>query len=330
MLRLSPEGYNRFIQANKFDAHYGGSEANVAVSLSNYGLNTEFVTKLPENDLGQAAINSLRKLGVGINQIIRGDGRLGVYFMEKGASQRPSKIIYDRKSSSLATVGLDEFNWDEIFKNTNFFHFSGITPALSDNLAKICLEACIEAKKRNILVSCDLNYRNNLWSKEKANKVMSKIMPYVDICVGNEEDISDIFGIKPKNTDVINGDLSYGSYKDVARQVHDNFRCSIVACTLRTSISASDNKWTAMLFDGEKFYQAKEYDMHIVDRVGGGDSFVAGLIYGLNQKMDLQKSLDFATAASCLKHTIEGDFNMVTVEEVNKLASGDGSGRVQR
>lgn len=330
MLRLSPEGYNRFIQANNFDVHYGGSEANVAVSLSNFGISTSFVTRLPDNDLGKSAMNSLRQFGVGTDQIIFGGERIGIYFMEKGASQRPSKIIYDRKYSSISTLEVSDFNWDEIFKDADYFHFSGITPALSDNLAKICLNACKIAKDKGLIVSCDLNYRNKLWTKSKANEVMSKIIPYVDICVGNEEDISDIFGIKPENTDVTQGKLSYGSYKNVAKQVHDKFGCSIVACTLRTSMSASDNKWTSMLFDGDNFYSSEEYDMHIIDRVGGGDSFVAGLLYGLNQKMSLQESLDFATAASCLKHTIEGDFNMVTVDEVNKLALGDGSGRVQR
>ena len=330
MLRLSPEGFNRFVQADKFNVHYGGSEANVAFSLANYGINTSCVTKLPDNEIGQSAFNKLRQFGVGTSNIINEGERLGIYYLEKGASQRPSKVIYDRSNSAIAESGLDDFNWDEIFKDSNWFHFSGITPALSDNLAKICLIACKKAKEYGIAVSCDLNYRAKLWSEDKAKKVMTKIMKYVDICIANEEDIEKVFGIKAGNTDVNQGKLDYESYKVVADELLNKFNLSKVACTLRTSLSASDNKWTSMLYDGDEFYQANEYEIHIVDRVGGGDSFVAGLIYGFLNNISNEDSLAFATAASCLKHSIEGDFNLVSVEEVQSLASGNSSGRVQR
>ena len=330
MLRLSPEGFNRFVQADKFDVNYGGSEANVAFSLANYGVNSIFVTKLPDNDIGQSAYNKLRQFGVNTSKIIKGGERLGIYYMEKGASQRPSKVIYDRFNSAISQSNIDDFNWDEIFKDVNWFHFSGITPALSDNLAEICLIACKKAKQLNITVSCDLNYRAKLWSEDKANAIMSELMKYVDVCIANEEDIEKVFRIKAENTDVNQGQLDYNSYKIVAKEVLNKFNLSKIACTLRTSISASDNKWTAILYDGKEFYQSEEYEIHIVDRVGGGDSFVAGLIYGFLSDFSNQDSLEFATAASCLKHSIEGDFNLVSVDEVRSLASGNASGRVQR
>lgn len=330
MLRLSPEGYNRFVQADKFDINYGGSEANVALSLVNYNMNSTFITKLPSNEIGQSALNKLRQYGVNTSKIKMDGERIGIYYMEKGASQRPSKVIYDRSNSAISNANLDDFNWDEIFNNAKWFHFSGITPALSDNLAEICLEACKKAKKNNITVSCDLNYRSKLWSEKKANKVMTQIMNYVDVCVANEEDIEKVFGIKAEDTDVSHGKINYDSYKSVAEEVLSKFNLSMVACNLRTSISASDNKLLAVLYDGNKFYQSKEYDVHIVDRVGGGDSFLAGLIYGLLNNKSNQEALEFATAAGVLKHSIEGDFNMVTVSEVENLASGDSSGRVQR
>ena len=330
MLRLSPEGFNRFVQAEKFNVHYGGSEANVAFSLVNYGMDSTFVTKLPDNEIGQSAFNKLRQFGVDTSNIIKEGERLGIYYLEKGASQRPSKVIYDRAHSAIAESETDDFNWDEIFKDAKWFHFSGITPALSDNLAEICLIACKKAKENNVTVSCDLNYRAKLWSQDKANEVMSKIMKYVDVCIANEEDIEKVFGIKADNTDVEKGQLDYDSYKVVADELLSKFNLSKIACTLRTSISASDNRWTSMLYDGEEFYQAREYEVHIVDRVGGGDSFVAGLIYGFLNDLSNEESLEFATAASCLKHSIEGDFNLVTVEEVKSLVSGNASGRVQR
>ena len=330
MLRLSPEGFDRFVQADKFNVHYGGSEANVAFSLANFGIESTFVTKLPNNEIGQSAFNKLRQFGVDTSNIIKDGERLGIYYLEKGASQRPSKVIYDRANSAIAESNIDDFDWDEIFKDTEWFHFSGITPALSDSLAEICLMACKKAKELNITVSCDLNYRAKLWSQDKAQKVMSDIIEYVDVCIANEEDIEKVFGIKAENTDINKGKLDYDSYKVVANELLNKFHLSKVACTLRTSISASENKWTAMLYDGTEFYQSTEYKIHIVDRVGGGDSFVAGLIYGFLNDLSDKESLEFATAASCLKHTIEGDFNLVSVDEVKSLALGNTSGRVQR
>ena len=330
MLRLSPEGYNRFVQADKFNVNYGGSEANVAFSLANFDVDSAFVTKLPDNEIGQSAFNKLRQFGVDTSKIIKQGDRLGIYYLEKGASQRPSKIIYDRSNSAISNAKIDDFNWDEIFKEAEWFHFSGITPALSDSLAEICLIACKKAKELNVQVSCDLNYRAKLWTEEKACEVMSKLMSYVDICIANEEDIEKVFGIKAENTNIDEGKLDYESYKVVSKKLLNKFKLSKIACTLRTSISASDNKWTALLYNGNDFFQSGEYDIHIVDRVGGGDSFVAGLIYGFLNDLNDKESLEFATAASCLKHSIEGDFNLVSVDEVNNLASGNASGRVQR
>lgn len=330
MLRLAPEGYYRFVQAEKFCATYAGGEANVAVSLANYGVDTAFVTKLPTNEIGQAALNSLRRFGVGTEYIVRGGARLGIYFLEKGASQRPSKVIYDRAGSSIATATKADFDWDKIFDGAEWFHFTGITPALSDELADVCLEACKAAKAKGITVSCDLNYRNKLWSKEKAGEVMAKLCEYVDVCIANEEDANDVFGIKAKDTDVTTGKVNHEGYKDVAKQLADRFGFKKVAITLRGSISANDNNWAAMLYDGSDYYFSKNYLIHIVDRVGGGDSFGAGLIYSMINNYGSQETIEFAVAASCLKHSIEGDFNMVTVDEVKKLAGGDGSGRVQR
>ena len=293
-------------------------------------MDSSFVTKLPDNEIGQSAFNKLRQFGVDTSNIIKEGERLGIYYLEKGASQRPSKVIYDRSHSAIAESEIDDFNWDEILKDAKWFHFSGITPALSDNLAEICLIACRKAKENNVTVSCDLNYRAKLWSENKANEVMSNIMEYVDVCIANEEDIEKVFGIKADNTDVDKGQLDYDSYQVVADELLNKFNLTKIACTLRTSISASDNKWTSMLYDGEEFYQSREYEVHIVDRVGGGDSFVAGLIYGFLNDLPDAESLEFATAASCLKHSIEGDFNLVTVDEVKSLASGNASGRVQR
>ena len=293
-------------------------------------MDSSFVTKLPDNEIGQSAFNKLRQFGADTSNIIKEGERLGIYYLEKGASQRPSKVIYDRSHSAIAESEIDDFNWDEILKDAKWFHFSGITPALSDNLAEICLIACRKAKENNVTVSCDLNYRAKLWSENKANEVMSNIMEYVDVCIANEEDIEKVFGIKADNTDVDKGQLDYDSYQVVADELLNKFNLTKIACTLRTSISASDNKWTSMLYDGEEFYQSREYEVHIVDRVGGGDSFVAGLIYGFLNDLPDAESLEFATAASCLKHSIEGDFNLVTVDEVKSLASGNASGRVQR
>ena len=330
MLRLAPEGYDRFVQADRFGVTYGGGEANVAVSLANYGLDVKYVTKLPKNELGQAAVNALRRYGVDTGDIVRGGNRIGVYFIEKGASQRPSKVIYDRAGSSVAMASRSDFDWDKILDGAKWFHFTGITPALGDNVAAACLDACRTAKERGITISCDLNYRKNLWSREKAGQVMAELMKYVDVCIANEEDAGDVFGIWAEGTDITGGKLSHGGYRSVAKQLAERFGFKKVAVTLRTSISANDNKWAAMLYDGSEFYFSKSYDIHIVDRVGGGDSFGAGLIYSLMTGNEPQQALEFAVAASCLKHTIEGDFNLVGADEVSKLAAGDSSGRVQR
>lgn len=330
MLRLAPEGYYRFVQANSFGATYGGGEANVAVSLANFGIDTAFVTKLPAHEIGQAAVNELRKFGVDTSRIVRGGNRIGIYFLEKGASQRPSKVIYDRAHSAIAEASPKDFDWNEIFQNADWFHFTGITPALNDTLAAICLDACKKAKELGLTVSCDLNYRNKLWSREKAGQVMSELCKYVDVCIANEEDAADVFGIRAANTDVTKGAVSHEGYKDVAKQLAGRFGFSKVAITLRESLSASDNNWAAMLYDGTEFYFSKKYAVHIVDRVGGGDSFGGGLIYACLNQYDPQSTIEFAAAASCLKHSVEGDMNMVSVSEVQKLAGGDGSGRVQR
>lgn len=332
MLRLAPEGYLRFVQADDFGATYGGGEANIAVSCANYGMDAAFITKLPKHEIGQSAINALRKYGVDTTGIVRGGDRVGIYFLEKGASQRPSKVIYDRAGSSIATASREDFDWDKIFDGADWFHFTGITPAISDQAAAITLDAVKAAKKHGVTVSCDLNYRNKLWSREKAGKVMDELCQYVDVCTSNEEDAKDVFGIEARDTDITSGSLNTEGYKDVARQLTDRFGFDKVVITLRESISANDNNWAGLLFDGKtgKSYLSKKYLMHIVDRVGGGDSFGGGLIYALTHDYDLQDAIEFAVAASCLKHSIEGDFNQVNVDEVTRLAKGDASGRVQR
>lgn len=330
MLRLSPEGYLRFTQAEKFLATYGGAEANVAISMCNYGMEAAFVSKLPDNAFGDCAIQALRKFGVDTTKIIRGGARMGLYFAEKGASQRPSKVVYDRAGSAIATASHTEFKWEKILKGATWFHFTGITPALSDEVAKACEEALKVCKKNHITVSCDLNFRKKLWSREKANKVMTKLAPYIDVCIANEEDASDVFGISAKHTNLTKGELDKKAYEDVAKQLVKKFGFKKVAITLRTSLSASDNLWAGMLYDGKKCYLSRQYPIHIVDRVGGGDSFGSGLIYALSNDYKMQDAVEFAVAASCLKQTIEGDYNLVSVSEVEQLAGGDGSGRVQR
>ena len=330
MLRLAPENYLRFVQSEKYEATFGGAEANVAVSLANYGVDCAFVSKLPAHEIGQAAVNSLRKFGVDTSKIVRGGARVGIYYCEKGASQRPSKVIYDRAGSAIATASVNDFDWDKIFEGVKWFHFTGITPALSDECAAITLEACKKAKEKGITVSCDLNFRKKLWSKEKASEVMSKVCLYVDYCIANEEDAKDVFGIEAANTDINSGKLDRDGYVSVAKQLTEKFNFKGVAITLRESLSANDNNWSGMLYtDGEAHF-SKKYAMHIVDRVGGGDSFGGGLIYSLLNNYDAQRAIEFAVAASCLKHSIEGDYNMVSVSEVEALAGGSGSGRVQR
>ncbi|VBB08964.1 carbohydrate kinase pfkb [Lucifera butyrica] len=330
MMRLAPGGYLRFEQADSFEAVYGGGEANVCVSLANYGLDAAFVTKVPANPIGQAAINEMRRYGVDTRYMERGGERLGIYFCEKGASQRPSKVVYDRSNSAISQADKADFDWQTIFAGAKWFHFTGITPALGDNVAAATLEACKTAKAMGLTVSCDLNFRKNLWTSEKAGKVMNGFMPYVDVCIANEEDAEKVFGIKAADTDITGGKLSHEGYRQVAKQLADRFDFSAVAITLRESISASDNNWAAMLYKDGAYHFSRKYPVHIVDRVGGGDSFGGGLIYALLSGYPAQDALEFAVAASCLKHTIEGDHNHVTVSEVKTLMAGDGSGRVQR
>lgn len=330
MARLNPVGNLRLVQSENLEISYAGGEANVAVSLANYGKKSVFVTKLPDNDLAKSAIRKLRGYGVDVDHITYGGERMGIYFVEKGASQRASKVLYDRKHSSISEADVCDFDWDHIFEETEWFHFTGITPALSKNAAAICLSACKAAKEKNITVSCDLNYRNKLWTSEQAGETMGELMQYVDVAIANEEDCEKVFGIKAADTDLTGGKLSKEGYVQVAQILSERFHIPTVAITLRGSISASDNNWAGMLYTGGNSYFSREYQIHIVDRIGGGDSFGGGLIYALSSSYEPQKAIDFAVAASCLKHTIEHDFNEVTVEEVQKLMSGDGSGRVQR
>ncbi len=330
MLRLAPREYLRFLQADSLELTFGGAEANVAVSLANYGVDATFITKLPDHDIGQAAINSLRKFGVDTSKIVRGGERVGIYYCEKGASQRPSKVIYDRAYSAISQAEKTDFDWDKIFNGADWFHFTGITPALSDNLSEICLQAVKKAKQLGLTVSCDLNYRKKLWSSEKAGSVMESICKYVDYCIANEEDAKDVFGIEASDTDINSGKLSREGYVSVANKLTTRFGFKGIAITLRESHSAVDNDWSAMLYVDGKAYFSKKYSIHIVDRVGGGDSFGAGLIYSLINGYDYQRAIEFAVSASCLKHSIHGDYNMVSKEEVEALAGGDASGRVQR
>jgi len=330
MMRLNPPGYQRFVHADEFEASYAGGEANVAVSLAQYGMDAAFVTKLPAHEIGQCAVNALRKYGVDTKSVVRGGDRLGIYFVEKGASQRASKVIYDRAGAAIAKASASDFDWDTIFEGADWFHWTGITPALGGDLPEICLDACKAAKAKGVKISCDLNFRKKLWSSQKANEVMSKLMPYVDVCIANEEDAKDVFGIEAENTDIDAGKLNHEGYISVAKQLCDRFGCEKVAITLRSSISANDNDWAAMLYSGGEAYFSPSYHIHIVDRVGGGDSFGGGLIYSMLTEKAPQDAINFAVAASCLKHTIEHDFNLVSVAEVESLAAGNATGRVQR
>ncbi|EGC78400.1 KHG/KDPG aldolase/sugar kinase fusion protein [Treponema denticola] len=330
MLRLSPTGFNRFVQADALELVFGGAEANVAVSLANFGMQSSYITKLPAHEIGQAAVNSLRRYGVDVSGIIRGGKRIGIYFLEKGASQRASKVIYDRTNSAIAEASPSDFNWKEILKGASWFHFTGITPALSKNAAEICLEACKTARSMGITVSCDLNYRKKLWTPDEAKETMSSICEFVDICISNEEDADKVFGITSKNTDVSSGKLNEKGYKEVAEKLCKKFGFQKVGITLRESTSASENNWSAMLYTKGKAYFSKKYTMQVVDRLGGGDSFAAALICAELKGFKPQKQIDFASAASCLKHSINGDFNQVSFDEVLTLAQGDASGRVQR
>ena len=330
MMRLNPEGYLRFVQAGKFEASYAGGEANVAVSLANYGMDAAFVSKVPKHEIGQCAVNALRQFGVDTSLMVRGGDRLGLYYVEKGASQRASKVIYDRAGSAIAKATAADFDWEKIFEGADWFHFTGITPALGGEMPAVCLEACKAARKLGVKVSCDLNYRKKLWTNKEAEEVMSQLMPYVNVCIANEEDAKDVFGIEAEGTDLYAGKVNHDGYISVARQLTEKFGFDKVAITLRESISASDNGWAAMLYSDGKAYFSPKYNVRIVDRVGGGDSFGGGLIYSLLSDFDDQKAINFAVAASCLKHTIEHDFNLVSVAEVEALAGGNASGRVQR
>jgi len=323
MLRLSTPGHLRFVQARSFDATYGGSEANVAVSLAGFGLDAYFVSKIPDNPLGQAAVNHLRGHGVRTDFIVRGGDRLGLYFLETGAAQRPSRVIYDRAGSAIAEASPEDFDWARIMEGSDWFHFSGITPAISRSAVALTLGAAKAARAAGCTVSCDINYREKLWSTTTANEVLSELMQYVDVYIGNEEHAATIFGIRPRDT-------GEAGYRDVARQLMDRFGLRYVAVTRRESRSASDNAWSGMLYDGRDLYVSRKYDIHIVDRVGGGDAFAAGLIYSLLSGKDAQTALEFAVAASCLKHTIPGDCNIVSLDEVESLVEGDVSGRVVR
>ena len=330
MLRLAPNGYYRFFQNDQIQATFGGGEANVAVSLANYGMDVSYVTKLPKHAIGKAAANSLHYFGVDTSGIVWGGDRVGIYYLEKGASQRGSVCIYDRAHSAIQEAAVGDFDWDKIFEGAEWFHFTGITPALGPNLAEICKTACKAAKDKGVKISCDLNYRKKLWSRQEARAAMSELCRYVDVCIANEEDAKDVFGIEAVGSDIYGGKLNYEGYQYVAKELMARFGFEKVAITLRTSISASDNDWAGMLYDGEKCSFSKNYHLHIVDRVGGGDSFGAGLIYALMKGKESQDAIEFAVAASALKHSVEGDYNRMTVAEVENLAGGDGSGRVQR
>ncbi len=330
MMRLNPEGYLRLVQAPRLEMTFAGGEANVAVSLANYGLEAAFVTKVPAHEVGQCAVNSLRQYGVDTSEMVRGGSRLGVFFCEKGASQRASKVIYDRADSAIALARREEFDWERIFKGADWFHWTGITPALGGELPAICMDACKAAKKLGLTVSCDLNFRKKLWTSEQAGKVMAELMPYVDVCIANEEDAKDVFGIEAANTDINAGKLDHEGYVSVAKQLCDRFGFKKVAFTLRGSISATDNDWAGMLYSDGAAAFSPTYRVHIVDRVGGGDSFGGGLIYALLSGKNDQEAINFAVAASCLKHSVEHDFNMMSVAEVEALAQGNASGRVQR
>lgn len=336
MLRLAPQGYARLFQTPLLDVTFGGAEANVAVSLSNFGMDARFVTALPQNPIGDAALFELRKFGVDVSFVRRSGERLGIYFLEKGASQRPSLCVYDRKGSAISECGPKDFDWNLILKGAAAFHFTGITPALSKSCAAACLEAAKSARRMGVLVTCDLNFRSKLWTRAQAKKTMTELCRYVDVCILNESDASDVFGIKAARSNVTEGKLDADGYKDVARQLFDRFAFKAVAISQRESYSASVNGWGGLFFEraggpGEpKMFASKKYELQLVDRVGGGDAFAAGIIYGILNKLGGQKTVDFAAASGALQQTIEGDFNRVSAAEVERLASGDASGRISR
>jgi 2-dehydro-3-deoxygluconokinase len=330
MLRLSTPGFERFVQADSFDVTYGGGEANVSVALCNYGLQGVFVTKVPDNAIGQSAINHVRRFGVDTQFMVKGGKRLGIYFLETGASARASQVIYDRAGAAIAEADISDFDFDQIFEEAVWFHTTGITPALSDKAAALTEAALKAAKAKGVTTSIDLNYREKLWSKEKAKEVMTRLCQYVDVCIGNEEDAETTLGFKSRGTDITKGELNLEGYKDVFGQMKEKFGFKYIASTLRESYSDSDNGWSALVYDGKEFYHTRKYDLRIVDRVGGGDSFASGFIYGLITEMSMKDAAEFGVAASALKHTIPGDMNHATLDEVKKLMKGDASGRVLR
>jgi 2-dehydro-3-deoxygluconokinase len=333
MLRLSTPGFTRFVQAQNLDVTFGGGEANVAVSLANYGLESHFVSKIPQHEIGQSAVNSLQRFGVRCDHVVRGGERIGIYFLESGASQRPSKVIYDRANSAVSLMKKDEVDWKNVFENTAWFHWTGITPALGAKARDHVNDACRAAKDAGVTVSCDLNYRKKLWAEQEAQSFMRPLMRYVDVCIANEEDAEKSLGMEVGASDVESGELDEQSYYDLAKALKREYDFSAVAITLRESFSASRNGWSALLLDDRDCkapFRSKRYDIQIVDRVGSGDAFASGLIYGLLSKRDVREVLEFAVAASCLKQTIPGDFNLVSLAEVEKLAGGRGSGRVER
>lgn len=337
MLRLMPEGHHRFVQVNNFNAEFGGAEANVAVSLAQFGFDSHYVTRLPENEIGQSALNSIRRFGVNTDYVARGGDRLGIYFLEKGASQRGSLCIYDRKNSAFAESLETDYDFKKIFSGAEWFHITGVTPALSKKTAELAIKACQTAKKMGLTVSCDLNYRSKLWTKSQAKKTMTEIAKYVDVCIANEEDALNVFGIKTQKTNVDSGIIDRQAFVKTAEELSKKFGFKKVAITLRQSINADNNNWSALLYDGKNAVFSRVYSIHIVERVGSGDAFAAGLIAALIRQKEnnpefktLEQVVEFASAASCLKHSIEGDFNCVSEDEVLNLVHSDGTGRVIR
>jgi 2-dehydro-3-deoxygluconokinase len=331
MMRLSTKRHERLVQAREFDVLYSGAEANVGANLAGYGVQSCLVSSVPDNAVGQACLAYMRQFRLDLDHVKTNGFRLGIYFVETGAAQRPSTFLYNRKGSSITELRPGDFNWDEIFEGKHWFHFTGITPALDDSVAEITKEACLAARRKGVTVSCDLNFRRKLWSREKARKVMTELMEYVDVLFTNEEEAASVFGIEARESDVRAGQISQHGYRDVAAQLHERFNLKYASITLRESRSATANNWSGMLYDGKKFYTSRTYQIdYIVDRVGGGDAYAAGIIYGLLTAQDLQETVEFAAAASCLKHSIHGDFNLVSFDEVLALMGGDASGRVQR
>jgi 2-dehydro-3-deoxygluconokinase len=330
LMRLGTKRFERFLQAHEFEVGYTGAEANAAVSLAGFGLESHVVSAVPDHEIGLACLNYVRQFGVRTDHVVRMGKRLGTFYLETGASQRPSKVIYDRAGSSITELKPGQVNWDEIFHGKHWFHWSGTAPALSDSMVATTAEACAAARRHGLTVSCDLNYRRKLWSPENARRVMTSLMQYVDVLIGNEEDTALVLGVQPKGVDVHSGSLNVDRYREVAQVLHDRFKFKYVATTLRESLSASENGWSCLLSDGKQCCVSRSYRIWIVDRVGGGDSFSGGLIYGLLTGMSTQETVEFAAAASCLKHSIHGDFNLVSRDEVEALVRGGGSGRIVR